>query len=62
MWQLISTHLHHKSHNSSTTEFLDLNKLNYYFANLCANITKHLKFTMNYKQYLSNLIVYKSCN
>ena len=53
---LISTRLLRKSHNNSTTAFSDLNKLSDYFANLGTNTTKHLKFTMNYKQYLINPI------
>ena len=56
MWQLVNTHLHHKSHNNSTTAFSDLNKLNDCFAKLSANTLKHLKFTMNYKQYLTKPI------
>ena len=56
MWQLINMHVRHKSHNNSTTAFSDLKKLNDYFANLGTNTTKHLKFNMNYKQYLTNPI------
>ena len=56
MWQLINTHLRHKSYNNSTSAFSDFNELNDHFTNLGTNTTKHLKFTMNYKQYLTNPI------